>query len=73
MKTKGDEMQTDKLAIKLMDFKDTCEFLKFKPSRLYSEVFKKRIPYIKIGASLRFKLSELEEWLDQNSTKQEGK
>ena len=61
-------MQPDNYIIKLMDVNEACEFLKFKRSRLYSEVFRKKIPFIKIGASLRFKLSDLEEWL--NSKKQ---
>ncbi|MGZ3725172.1 MAG: DNA-binding protein [Pseudobdellovibrio sp.] len=39
------------------------EFLNLKLSRLRYEVFHKRIPYFKVGRSIRFEEKELTVWL----------
>lgn len=39
------------------------EFLNLKLSRLRYEVFHKRIPYFKLGRSIRFEEKELTRWL----------
>jgi len=59
--------QNEPVVTDLMNFLETCEYLKMKPSRIYSEVFRKRIPHIKIGRSLRFKKSELEKWIEEQT------
>jgi len=40
-------------------------FLNVKMSRIRSLVFQKKIPFYKIGASIRFNKSELQKWLEQ--------
>lgn len=49
----------------LMDIKEACVFLNLKESRLRSMVFKKEIPFLKIGATIRFNKGDLLVWLDQ--------
>lgn len=44
-----------------------------KVSRLYNEVFYKRIPHIKIGSSLRFSKMDLIKWLESQKRGVYGK
>ncbi len=59
MKEHNDNNETD-----LLTLKEASKFLKFKASRTYNEVFHKRIPHIKIGASLRFSKADLIQWIE---------
>lgn len=55
----------------ILTFNEACDFLKIKKSRLRTAVFRKEIPYIKIGRLIRFDLEDLKVWLDRlkmNST-----
>lgn len=49
------------------NFKETCEWLSLKDSMLRKLVFEKKIPYYKIGKSLRFEKNQLVEWLNKNN------
>lgn len=49
------------------NFKETCEWLSMKDSMLRKLVFEKKIPYYKVGKSLRFEKSQLLEWLESNN------
>ena len=42
---------------------EAAKLINLKKSRIYNEVFYKRIPHIKIGSSLRFSKSDLINWL----------
>lgn len=53
----------------LLTFREASDFLKVKLSWLRMAVFKKNIPYIKVGRLIRFKISDLHEWLLKNSIK----
>lgn len=48
---------------------EVCELFQFKLSYLYALTSEGRIPHYKIGGFLRFKRSELEEWLEQQAVK----
>lgn len=50
-----------------IDFQEVCTLLKLKPTHLRSLIFKKVIPYIKIGRLIRFEKNALQEFLKQNS------
>jgi excisionase family DNA binding protein len=56
----------------LLNLKEACELLNCKKSRLYYLVFKKEIPYIKLGASLKFDPDRLREWLESKSVPPKG-
>ena len=47
----------------LLTVEDVCELFQFKKSYLYALTSENRIPHFKIGGFLRFRQSELEEWL----------
>ena len=47
----------------LLTIADAAVFLAFTQSRIRYEVFKKRIPFIKIGRSIRFDEKDLISWI----------
>ncbi len=47
----------------ILTFEEACNFLKIKKSRLRTAVFRREIPYIKIGRLIRFDLDDLKTWL----------
>ena len=50
--------------MKLIDIDELCQILNVKKSYVYSLTHTKQIPYYKIGGHIRFKLSEIETWLE---------
>lgn len=48
----------------LMSVEEAALYLKMKVSRLRYEVFKKSIPFYKIGRSVRFSEADLIAWLE---------
>lgn len=55
----------------LLTISEASTFLNMKSSRIRYEVFKKRIPFIKLGKSIRFDEKDLISWV--LSQKQEAK
>jgi excisionase family DNA binding protein len=51
----------------LLDINDVSTLTKIKVGTLRKYIMQKTMPYIKVGASLRFRVSELEVWLKGNS------
>jgi excisionase family DNA binding protein len=49
--------------VDLIDVQEASIFLNMKKSRLRNLVFQKQIPFLKIGASVRFDKGELLRWL----------
>lgn len=49
----------------ILTFSEACNFLKIKKSRLRTAIFRKEIPYIKIGRLIRFDHHDLKEWLEK--------
>lgn len=47
----------------IMTLNEACDFLKVKKSRLRTAIFRKEIPYIKIGRLIRFDHDDLKAWL----------
>lgn len=48
----------------ILTFIEACEFLKIKKSRLRTAIFKREIPFIKIGRLIRFDQMDLIKWLE---------
>ena len=46
--------------------KEFCEIYKFKSSKAYALVQKEQVPHYRIDKLIRFKLSEVEEWMESN-------
>ena len=54
---------------KLLNIDETSAYLGIKKPTLYSWVFQKKIPYIKVGRMIRFNVNELLLWLEEKSVK----
>lgn len=52
-----------KIENNLLTIKQAAEILNLKESRLRYEVFLHRIPFIKIGRSIRFEVEALNNWI----------
>ncbi len=51
----------------LLTVEDLCGWLKVKPATVYDWVYRKKIPYIRVGRLLRFRPSEINQWLTARS------
>ncbi len=54
---------------RLLTILEAAELLTIKVSRLRTAVFRKEIPYIKIGRLVRFKEDDLMNWVSENTQK----
>ena len=57
---------------KLVTIKEVSEMLNVRPSWIRSAIFKKEIPYIKIGNHVRFEEADLLEWIERSKIKRRG-
>ena len=55
---------------KLMTIKEVSEFLNVKESWVRSAIFRKNIPFVKIGHHVRFRQQDLLEWVEKNKSTQ---
>ena len=53
-------------SVEILTINEAAKFLNMKVSNLRSAIFKRKIPYLKIGALIRFKKSDLVEWLEKS-------
>ncbi len=47
----------------LLTVKELCGWLKVKPATVYDWVYRGKIPHLKVGVLLRFRMSEIDQWL----------
>ncbi len=59
-------MEYSKIESQLLTVKGAAHFLNIKESRVRTEIFRRRIPYVKIGALVRLRKKDLEKWIEQN-------
>ena len=52
---------------KLLSVEEVADFLNVKISWIRSAIFRREIPYIKVGNLVRFRECDLQEWLEKNS------
>ena len=53
----------------LMKYEEASELLRVKKNTLRKWVSQKRVPYLKLGRSVRFESSELESWIERQSVR----
>ncbi len=53
--------------LKLFTVRELSEIIRLKKSSIYSLVYRKAIPYVKIGSKILFKLSDIEKFIEQNT------
>ena len=49
-----------------MTVQEAAQVLKVSPSTLYGWVWQRRIPFVKVGRSLRFEMDALEQFIQAN-------
>ncbi len=54
---------------KLLTVKEIAEYLQVKRSTIYQWTHQNYIPHIKIGNHLRFKLRQVDKWLEKKEVK----
>lgn len=59
-------MNSTNIDTALLTIKDAAMFLNVKESRIRTEIFRRKIPYVKIGALVRFRRIDLEKWIEAN-------
>ena len=55
--------KTAALVEQLIGIDELCQILKLKRSYIYLLTHQKKIPHYKLGGQLRFKLSDIEQWI----------
>jgi excisionase family DNA binding protein len=50
----------------LLTIDEVCALLKLEPQAIYQLTYRGRIPHFKIANRLRFKLSEIVEWIEKH-------
>lgn len=63
-------MSFESLPSKYLTFGEFLEFLKIKASKGRSMIFKKEIPFIKIGRLIRFDREDIVQWIESKKEKQ---
>ena len=58
--------------LELFSLHDAAEYLQLAPQTLYGFTSKRKIPFIKKGKKLYFKLTDLEKWLESGRKKSKG-
>jgi len=53
----------------LWNIESACQHLNISESKMRSLIFKKKIPFIKVGRAIRFQKEEIEQWLEGQSVK----
>lgn len=53
--------------LKLITVKELSDIIRIKKSSIYSLVYKRQIPFVKIGSKTLFKLNDVEKFIEQNT------
>lgn len=51
----------------LMTVDDVADYLKISPGTIYNRVSKGEIPFVKVGAAVRFRRIELDRWVEEQA------
>ncbi|MCL4546258.1 MAG: helix-turn-helix domain-containing protein [Deltaproteobacteria bacterium] len=53
--------------LKLITVKELSDIIRLKKSSIYSLVYRRAIPYVKINSKTLFRLSDIEKFIEQNT------
>ena len=53
--------------LKLINVKELSDIIRIKKSSIYSLVYRRAIPYVKIGSKTLFKISDVEKYIEKNT------
>lgn len=54
----------------LLTVPEVAEYLRVKPRTVYQWVWRRRIPFLKAGSTVRFRRAEIDEWLARRNRKE---
>jgi len=54
---------------RFLGVKELATYLGVKVNTIYSWVFQKKIPYVKIGRCVKFDIKKIEEWIKEREVK----
>ena len=49
----------------LWTMEDVAEYLHLKPATIQDKVFKRSIPFIKLGGAVRFRKEDIDRWIEE--------
>jgi len=58
------------VARKFIGVKELAEYLGIKIDTLYSWIYQRKIPYVKVGRLVKFDSIQIDEWISKNSVKE---
>lgn len=61
--------KTTETKMRFITIKDLCELASLKESHVRSLIYRKEIPFVKIGRLIRFNLKEIETYFLENTVK----
>jgi len=56
----------DKIQKRLLTIKEASEYLGISEKGLYNMVYRREIPFVKLGGKLRFDIIDIEKWINDN-------
>lgn len=56
------------MAPRLLALSATAEYLSLTPDQVRALKYRRQIPFVKVGRSLRFDVRDLDRWIEQNKT-----
>lgn len=54
---------------KLLTIKEASEYLRISEKGIYNMVWRREIPFVKIGRRIRFDIQDLDDWISRNKVK----
>ena len=48
---------------RLLDIDELCAYTGLKKKTVYDKVYRRKIPFIKLGQLLRFRLADIDDWI----------
>ena len=56
----------DKIQKRLLTIKEASEYLGISEKGLYNMIYRREIPFVKLGGKLRFDIIDIEKWINDN-------
>ena len=68
----GEREIQSRAGVRLLNVKEAAHLLGTTPGSLYSMVWRREVPFVKLGRSLRFDVNDLQELIEASKFKPDG-
>jgi len=65
----GEHANQSRGEVRLLNVKEAARYLGTTPASLYSMVWRREVPFVKLGRSLRFDVRDLEKLIEESKVK----